>query len=129
MRPSAPPGDRLACLNLTSDQDEHKHPRLVELSHHGLGHAHGQDRDVDSGFATYRNMVAPHERHQQVHRDRAACGTITHLTDRIAKLVRGRQAQRAEAAGGGDGSGHLGARQPAAHAGLGDRNIQAKAIK
>ena len=80
-------------------------------------------------FDTHRNMAAPHERHQKVHRDRAVCGMITNLTDRIAKLVRGRQAQRAEAAGGGDCSGQLRACQPAAHAGLGDRNIQAKPIK
>ena len=74
-------------------------------------------------------MAAPHERHQQVHRNRAVGGTITNLTDRIAKLARGRQAQRAEAAGGGHSSGQLRARQAAAHAGLGDRDIQAEPIK
>ena len=74
-------------------------------------------------------MAAPHERHQQVHRNGAAGRVVANPADRIAKLSRGRQAQRAEATGGGHSSGQLRARQAATHAGLGNRDIQAEPIK
>ena len=74
-------------------------------------------------------MAATHERHQQIHGNGATRRTVTHLLDRLAQNGRRCQPERAEAARRRNRGGQFGTGEPTAHAGLGDRNVEAQPVQ
>ena len=123
------PSDRPASLTPGTDHDEHEHTALREPLDHRPVDPECHHHDVDARVHTLLDVAATHERHQQIHGNGATRRTVTHLPDRLAQIGRRCQPERAQPAGGGDSSGQFGTREPTAHAGLGDRNVEAQPVQ
>ncbi len=123
------PRDRPPRLLFGAHHHQDEHTCRVEFIDQFAVTAERHHGRVDAGADTDRNLAAPQKRGEQVDGDGAIGREITDPPDGFAQFVWGRQAQRAQAARAGDSGSEIGPRQPATHAGLADRNVQAQPVK
>ena len=123
------PGHRTAGLVLRAHHDEDENARRPESVDQLAVAAEGHHGDVDAGVDAHGNMAAAQEGGEQVDRDCAAGRTLPDPHDRSRSSSAGSEAECAQTASAGHCGGEFGTRQPPAHSGLADRNIEAQPVK